>query len=110
MAIRIPQESKDVWTPAADLYRSANGWVIKVELAGVLLEDVQIEFLGDRVSISGIRRDWAVEQGWRQYSMEISYSRFERVFELPCHVIPAEVSAQCREGMLLIHLTCERGK
>ena len=109
MAVRYWRAERVAWEPAADLYRTTDGWVIKVELAGVRLGDVRIDLREDQIVVSGIRRDWLVAEGCRQYSMEISYSPFERMFKVPCSLRDAVVSTEYRDGMLLVHLACERG-
>ena len=109
MAVRSWTAERVAWEPAADVYRTGDDWVIKIELAGVRLGDVQIDLRDDQVVITGIRRDWLVAEGWKPYSMEISYSPFERAFKVPCNLQDAVVSTEWRDGMLLIHLACERG-
>jgi HSP20 family molecular chaperone IbpA len=37
--------------------------------------------------------------------MEISYSHFERTFELPCDLDRCGISTDSRDGMLHIHIT-----
>jgi HSP20 family protein len=32
-----------LWNPAADVYRSSEGWIVKVDLAGVCMEELEIE-------------------------------------------------------------------
>ena len=32
-----------LWNPAADVYRSPEGWIVKVDLAGVCMEDDRIQ-------------------------------------------------------------------
>jgi HSP20 family protein len=98
--------SEIYWRPSADIYRTRTGWLIKVELAGVRLEDVDVSVRGSQITISGFRRDWKVEDDCSPYSMEISYNRFERTFELPRDVQGAEVQLEAREGILLIRLRC----
>ncbi len=102
-------KAETAWEPAADVYRTTDGWVIKLEIAGVRLGDIRIDLKEDQVVVSGTRRDWLVAEGCRQYSMEISYSPFERVFKLPGDLRNAAVSSECRDGMLLVHLACKRG-
>ncbi len=109
MPVRVMRAEQTVWEPAADLYSTAEGWVIKVELAGVSLGDIQVEVQEDQLIIRGTRRDWLVAQGWRQYSMEISYSPFERILKIPCDLHDAVVSRECRDGMLLVHVRCKGG-
>ena len=39
-----------LWNPAADVYRSSEGWVVKVDLAGVCSDELEIE-IRDRCSV-----------------------------------------------------------
>jgi len=95
------------WQPSADVYRTSNGWLLKFDLAGVRLEDVNVQLQGCRVTVSGVRRDWTAEQGFSHYMMEISYSRFERTIELPCDLANARMALEYQEGILLIRVTEE---
>ncbi len=97
------------WNPAVDIYRTPDGWVLKLELAGVEPDDVTIHFDGSTLAISGVRRDYSAEKDWRQYSMEIVYSRFEKIIKLPCRLEAARISSECRQGMYLIHVSCAKG-
>jgi HSP20 family protein len=98
------EDSVEDLQPSADIYRTPRGWVIKFDLAGVRSQDVQVLVEGPLVQVSGIRRDWIVEEGWCHYTMEISYSRFQRVIKLPRHLEHSRVVTECREGMLLVHI------
>jgi HSP20 family protein len=93
------------WSPRVDVYRSGDGWLIKFELAGIRPEDITIAFDGSRLSVSGIRRDWFIEEGYDSYSMEISYSRFERTITLFSEPERGSVSSEYHDGMLLVKVT-----
>ncbi|MBO0723199.1 MAG: Hsp20/alpha crystallin family protein [Blastocatellia bacterium] len=90
------------WCPQADVYRGPQGWLIKFDLAGVRPEDVEVSFDGSVLTVSGIRRDLFVEEGYHNYSMEISYSHFERGIRLPDDLNSAYVTTDFRDGMLLV--------
>ena len=90
------------WRPAADLYRTRDGWVLKLELAGVKMDDVSVSASGSGITVTGIRRDQLAEQNCCHYSMEISYSRFERTVHLPCDVSSAALDLRYENGILLI--------
>lgn len=92
------------WSPAADVYMTRRGWVVKFDLAGVRPEDVHIEVQGRRLRARGTRRDCTVEEGCHHYQMEIAYSTFERTLELPCDLERAHVTSEYRDGMLLVHI------
>jgi len=98
------QEAAEVWQPPVDVYRSRNGWLLKFDLAGVRPEDVQVRIAGSRITISGVRRDWILEQGYTYHSMEISYNRFERTIELPGDFTNAEFGLEAKDGLLLVRM------
>jgi HSP20 family protein len=102
----IHHSSEAYWQPAADVYRTRTGWLVKYDLAGVRIEDIEVTVAGSQITIGGLRRDWRLEDGCSHYSMEISYNRFERTLELPCDLAGAEVQLEGREGILLLRLTC----
>ena len=95
------------WQPAADIYRTRAGWLVKLDVAGVRLEDIQTEITESEVRIQGCRRDFQTVEGCRHYSMEISYNRFERFIRLPCDLKGAKVRVDCCNGILLIELITE---
>jgi HSP20 family protein len=99
-----------VWQPGVDVYRTRTGWLVKVDLAGVLPEDVKLAIDGPCLTIRGVRRDCNVQEGCRHYSMEISYSRFERTIELPEPIEPAEVTPDFWRGFLLVRIDREEGR
>ncbi len=98
------------WRPPTDVLRTPDGWLVKFELAGVQAEDVDLEVLGGRLALRGVRRDRSAPSGAVYYQMEIAYSRFERSLELPCDLRRAEIKTEYRDGLLLvcIHSPTER--
>jgi HSP20 family protein len=98
------------WEPSADVYRTRDGWLLKFDLAGVRPEDVVVSVSGQRVTVSGIRRDTIVEEGCSYYAMEISYNRFERSLEMPVNLANAQVTIEARNGLLLVRMITEGNK
>ncbi|NQV27326.1 MAG: Hsp20/alpha crystallin family protein [Rhodopirellula sp.] len=92
------------WQPAADVYRMSDGWLLKVELAGVRPDELQLLVEGCEVILSGRRRDWIIERGRQCHSMEIAYSCFERRFTLPSRVDNCRIATEYRDGMLVIRV------
>jgi HSP20 family protein len=92
------------WQPAADIYRASWGWILKFDLAGVRLEDVQVHVSKRMITVTGVRRDCLVEDGCRHYSMEITYSRFRRTIELPDTVESADLRMDYRDGILYVRI------
>jgi HSP20 family protein len=95
------------WCPAADVYRTRRGWLVKLDLAGVRLEDVTLEVQSRHVRVRGIRRDCTIQEGACYYQMEIAYSNFERNLELPCDLERVDITTEYHDGMLLVHIIPE---
>jgi HSP20 family protein len=96
--------SQLAWQPAVDVYRCADGWLIKFELAGVRQEDVRVESNSRGVTISGVRRD-AQDFEWKEiHLMEIAYSRFERSVQLPESVENMQLIVEYRNGMMYVRV------
>ena len=100
-----PPRQGTVWHPAVDVYRTANGWILKFDLAGVRLDDVHVHVARRTVTVSGVRRDCLHESGCSHYSMEIRYSGFERTIELPEDLNAAKSRLEYRDGILLVRIT-----
>ncbi len=96
------------WKPPVDIYKGREGWLIKFDLAGVRIEDIQIFVQDCKLTVAGIRRDWTILEEQRAWSMEISYNRFERTVRLPCRLEDLSLRSEYRDGMLLVIVTPER--
>ena len=98
-------QSGQLWYPAADVYQTADGWLVKVELAGVSAEDVEIDIQGNVLTIAGARRDrTCAAAGFSYQQMEITYSRFEKTLRFPAVIEGARVEHNFENGLLLIRL------
>ncbi len=96
--------SGKLWYPAADVYQIDDGWLVKVELAGVSAEDIEIEIAGNTLYIAGTRRDNFCKSGMSYHQMEITYSRFEKTLSFPSSIEGARLEHNYENGLLLIHL------
>jgi HSP20 family protein len=88
-----------------DIYRTRHGWMLKFDLAGVRPEDVTVEVQGCRITVSGVRRDWLIEEDASYYSMEIAYSRFKRTVDLPCQFTHPRIQLEGRDGLFIVRIT-----
>jgi HSP20 family protein len=76
-------QGKAHWVPNTDMYETENGLVIKVELAGMRSDNLEITVEGNRLRISGNRPDGCRAPKCSFLMMEINYGPFESVLELP---------------------------
>jgi HSP20 family protein len=90
------------WCPPADIYRTREGWLVKLDLAGVRPEDIHLAVQERTLHIHGTRRDCSVSESCSLYQMEISYSQFQRQLELPCDLGAADITSEYRDGMLFV--------
>jgi len=100
-----PRADEGVWRPCVDIYKTRSGWLLKFDLAGVRMEDVTVQVTGCHITVSGVRRDFLAEEDASYYSMEISYSKFERTVDLPCDLANPSVSVEGRDGLVIIRVT-----
>jgi HSP20 family protein len=96
--------SENFWYPAADVYKTAGGWVVKVELAGVTPDELTVEISGDTLRVSGTRRDETMTGTVSYHQLEITYSRFEKTIRFPCPVEGARVERHYRDGLLILYI------
>jgi len=99
--------SDKLWCPSADVYQTREGWVVKIELAGVSPEDIEIEIEGNSLYIAGIRRDKTCSHNASYHQMEITYSRFEKTLRFPASIEGAIVEDMFDNGLLIIRLRKE---
>jgi HSP20 family protein len=95
------------WCPSADVYRTPTGWLVKLDLAGIRLEEVEVALSSSCLIVRGTRRDRCLREVRHCYRMEIAYSRFERVIDLPADLDQARIATEYRDGMLLIRIQPE---
>ncbi len=91
-----------LWNPAADVYKSANGWIVKVDLAGVCSDELEIDLRESLLTIRGCRRDTHIHDGCVYQQMEITYSRFEKSIQFPAPIEGASIRRDYKDGFLII--------
>jgi HSP20 family protein len=94
--------AKGRWTPNTDVYATDEGLVIKVELAGMRSDDLEITVEGNRLRICGQRPDGCRTAKVSFLMMEISYGPFESVVELPSGYDLSQAKAAYLNGFLRV--------
>lgn len=101
---RRVRPSGRLWNPAADVYQSKDGWIVKVDLAGICSDELEIEITDSLLRISGCRRDTHYRDGFVYHQMEITYSRFEKTIQFPAPIEGASLKRDYSDGFLIIKL------
>ena len=91
------------WVPATDILALGDDLVIRVELAGVDPEDVDLGFNHGALTVSGTRRSGFDESDRVEfYIRERFYGAFRRVITLPEATTAAQISAEFEDGLVQI--------
>jgi HSP20 family protein len=100
----MPPEPGDapLWVPRADvLINSAGELVIKLELAALRKEDLEITVDGQRLTFAGHRADPDAD-GARHLISELDHGRFEVVIEAPPEFDLHHATAAYQNGLLRV--------
>ena len=107
MALRNQvRPSGRLWNPAADVYQGAEGWLVKIDLAGVCPDELELILQESELIVRGCRRDTLYREGFSYQQMEITYSRFEKRIDFPCPIDSATLDKDYRDGFLIVRLKC----
>ena len=99
---RNAESTETYWVPNTDVYVTDEGLVIKVELAGMRREDLELTVEGSKIKISGHRPDTCRSPKCKFLVMEINYGAFETVIELPVGYDLGQARAAYQNGFLRI--------
>ena len=96
-----------LWNPAADVYQTTDGWMVKLDVAGICPDELEIDLHESNLRVAGCRKDTIYREGFSYQQMEITYSRFEKSIQFPCAIEEASVAHDYRDGFLIISLRCK---
>lgn len=95
------------WEPRVDVFEEQHRILVKVEIAGVRGEDIQLLYIPEKhcLLLRGSREEEAFTDDGRIgiHQLEIFYGPFQREVELPdASVDAANIRAQYRNGFLIV--------
>jgi HSP20 family protein len=92
----------NVWRPPTDVYETETSVIVKIEIAGMRDEDLEVAIQGNLMLISGVRSDSSGRRAYHQ--MEIPFGKFSVGVELPPSGIIEESTAEYKDGFLTVYL------
>jgi len=92
------------WIPNTDVFVADGNLVIKVELAGMRRDDLELTIDGNRLMISGQRPDGPRTSKCKFLVVEINYGPFECVIEIPPGYELAKARAAYQNGFLNVEV------
>ncbi len=96
----------DNWILHADVYGTADGLEVFVEMPGIDREDIELEVTPLAVRVWGVRK--TVCRDATALAIEIQTGRFQREIHLPSRVDTTRVSAELKLGVLHIRLVRQK--
>lgn len=90
------------WQPPTDVYESDKEITIRMEIAGMRVEDFDIHLERNVLTISGVRQDSSVQDVFRQ--IEIRYGEFLTQVEIGHAIDSTNAHASYHEGFLVLSL------
>jgi HSP20 family protein len=94
----------DSWQPDVDIFETETALVVRVEIAGVHSQNLNVKVDGQILRIAGIRLAPDGSQVRRLHQMEIASGPFERRLRIPIPFDRNSVSAQITDGFLTVTL------
>ena len=103
---RVPAEGRAAqdWAPAADVSETEAEYLIKADLPEIRKEDVSITVQDGVLTLSGERKQEKRAEGEKLHRIERVYGSFARRFALPENADEQGITAESRDGVILIHI------
>lgn len=92
------------WAPAVDIMETENELILKADVPGVELKDIDIQLENGTLTVKGERKFEKQEANKGFHRMERSYGTFVRYFTVPDTIDPEHVKAAYEAGVLTITL------
>lgn len=104
-SLEIENDSENaVWAPLTDIYEDNESFKLKLDLPGVEKDDVKITFANNQISISGERKKIEESENHKYHRIERSFGKFYRSFDLPKEINHEKISADFKDGQLIINI------
>jgi HSP20 family protein len=92
------------WIPAMDLVETDDHYVLTADLPGLSQDDLNLEFEGDVLTLSGERKSEHSDRREGFYRLERAVGSFSRSLTLPEGVDPEAVTATFDNGVLEVRI------
>ncbi|MFZ3065509.1 MAG: Hsp20/alpha crystallin family protein [Nitrospirota bacterium] len=106
--LQTGKERQDIsiagWSPAMDVMESDEEIVLKAELPGIELKDVEVLIKDNILTLRGERKFEKEEKKENYHRIERPYGAFQRSFTLPYTVEQEKVKAKMKDGVLEVRL------
>ena len=95
------------WVPVMDMIETVKEYVVRLEVPGFHKENLDINLTGEVLTVTGKREIAPEFEGEGYLVRERAIGKFVRTIRLPVPVVGQKVTAEYRDGMLVLHLPKE---
>jgi len=96
------QQLGRAFTPTFEVRESVDAFVIKADMPGIKIEDVEISLTGNRLTVTGHREQETLEEAETYHALERSHGSFSRTFILPESSDLEHINAELTDGVLTL--------
>ncbi len=101
---RTGHDDLAAWGPSVDIYGTENELVLKADLPGLQVKDIDVRVENNMLTIRGERKFEKDVNEDNYFRVERATGPFTRSFSLPNTVNSENVRAEYRNGVLTLHL------
>jgi len=103
-SLDIPSVWQRVVWPALDIADQEHEYVVKAEVPGCRIEDIELSVSGNILTIRGEKKQEQEVKEKGYYHVERSFGSFRRDLNLAGDVDIAKIDAECKNGVLTVRL------
>jgi len=92
----------DGFKPSLDIASDDKEYSVKIELPGMDVNDISIEFTNNTLMVKGEKRQEKEEKGKDFYRVERSYGSFQRILDLPEDSDTDKITSHYKDGVLSV--------
>lgn len=100
----VPAAWQGASWPAIDIADQEHEYLVKVEVPGCNIEDIEISVSGNLLTIHGEKKQEQEVKEKGYYHVERSFGSFRRDLNLAGDVNTAKIDAECKNGVLTVRL------
>ncbi len=94
----------EFFSPSSEAAATEDYYEITMELPGVSEDQIDVEFLDNRLTVTGEKQTRHEEKNKSYYFSERTYGSFRRSFRLPADADPDKILATHKDGILEIKI------
>jgi HSP20 family protein len=97
-------ESAGGWSPEIELFEGEREITVRAEIPGLDAKDIDVSISGNRLTLSGEKKESTEEKKGGYYHSERRYGYFQRVIDLPTGTKADQVTAEVDKGVLTLKI------